>query len=114
MNRTPLMQHHGLTPRGAPNRLSAEQIQDRLGQLHHDWRLSPHGEALVREFRLRHFQQVMLLANMIAWIAEQEDHHPELLLRYNACVVQYQTHDVGGLSEHDFICAAKIDALINL
>jgi 4a-hydroxytetrahydrobiopterin dehydratase len=56
----------------------------------------------------------MSFANVVAWLAEQENHHPELRLRYNACVVHYRTHEVGGLSLNDFICAAKIDTLTKL
>lgn len=113
MNTTPLAQRHCLTPRGAPNHLSKEQVEELLGKLHPEWHLGPHGDAIVREFRFRNFCETMLFANVIAWMSEQENHHPELRLRYNACTVHYRTHDVGGLSENDFICAAKIDTLAN-
>lgn len=112
MNGTPLAQRHCLTPRGAPDHLTDERVGELLGQLHPDWRLGPHGDAIVREFRFQNFRETMLFANVLAWMSEQENHHPELRLRYNACAVHYRTHDVGGLSENDFICAAKIDTLV--
>jgi 4a-hydroxytetrahydrobiopterin dehydratase len=48
----------------------------------------------------------------VAWVAHQEDHHPLLEVGYNYCTVRYSTHSVGGLSKNDFICAAKLDALV--
>ena len=50
--------------------------------------------------------------NAAAWVSHQEDHHPDMEVGYNRCVVKYSTHSVGGLSENDFICAAKLDALM--
>jgi len=54
----------------------------------------------------------MAFVNALAFMAHREDHHPDLGVHYDRCVVRYSTHDVGGLSENDFICAAKADALI--
>jgi 4a-hydroxytetrahydrobiopterin dehydratase len=54
----------------------------------------------------------MAFVNAVAWIAHAEDHHPDLLVSYNRCTVRFNTHSVGGLSVNDFICAAKLDALL--
>jgi 4a-hydroxytetrahydrobiopterin dehydratase len=68
---------------------------------------------LVRTFRFRDYHQTLAFVNAIADIIHREDHHPELVVSYNRCIVRYDTHSVnggkGGLSENDFICAAKID-----
>ncbi len=56
----------------------------------------------------------MAFVNATAWISHREDHHPDLSVGYNKCRVDYITHAIGGLSENDFICAAKIDALFGL
>jgi 4a-hydroxytetrahydrobiopterin dehydratase len=56
----------------------------------------------------------MSFVNAVAWVSNQEDHHPELTISYNKCKVEYTTHSVGGLSENDFICAAKVDALLQV
>jgi 4a-hydroxytetrahydrobiopterin dehydratase len=56
----------------------------------------------------------MAFVNVIAQVAHQQDHHPELTVSYNRCTVSYTTHSVGGLSKKDFICAAKINAAQNL
>ena len=50
--------------------------------------------------------------NAVAWIAHEQDHHPELVVGYRTCEVRYSTHAIGGISENDFICAAKVDALL--
>lgn len=58
------------------------------------------------------FYETMAFVNALAYIAHAEDHHPELAVSYNRCAVTYSTHSIGGLSENDFICAAKIEALV--
>ena len=62
-------------------------------------------------FEFDNFYQVMAFANAVADLAHAQDHHPDLGVHYDRAVVRYSTHDVGGLSSNDFICAAKADAL---
>ena len=76
------------------------------------WTLLDSGKSIQREFKFKNFHRTMEFVNALAWIAHQEDHHPDLEVGYNRCMVRYSTHAVGGLSENDFICAAKIDALL--
>ena len=68
---------------------------------------------IVREFRFDNFHETMAFINAMAWIAHQEDHHPDFDAGYHHCRVTFTTHAIGGLSENDFICAAKIDRLIS-
>src|SRR5690606_37807194 len=68
--------------------------------------------ALVRTFRFGDYHHTMAFVNALAWIAHSQDHHPGLGVHYDRCVVRFHTHDVGGLSENDFICAAKAAALL--
>ena len=68
--------------------------------------------ALERSFSFADFQRTMAFVNAVAWIAQQEDHGPDLFLNWTTCRVRFNTHDVKGLSLNDFICAAKVDALI--
>ena len=84
-------------------------VQALLGQLD-GWRIE-NGE-LVKEFGFRNYHETMAFVNATAWISHREDHHPDLSVSYKACTVRYITHAIGGLSENDFICAAKIDALL--
>ncbi len=74
------------------------------------WRLE--GTAIAREFHFRDYHQTIAFVNASAWISHREDHHPDLEVGYQRCVVRYTTHAIGGLSANDFICAAKIDALL--
>jgi 4a-hydroxytetrahydrobiopterin dehydratase len=76
------------------------------------WVLSDDGKMIARRFQFRDFYQTMAFINAMAWVANSEDHHPDFSAGYNSCEVGYTTHAIGGLSENDFICAAKINALI--
>ena len=69
---------------------------------------------LAKLFAFQNYYQTMAFVNALAWISHREDHHPDLAVGYNKCRVEYMTHAIGGLSENDFICAAKCDALFDL
>jgi 4a-hydroxytetrahydrobiopterin dehydratase len=70
--------------------------------------------AIAKTFSFKNYYETMAFVNGVAWIAHREDHHPDMLVGYNTCRVAYATHSVGGLSENDFICAAKIEALCKI
>ncbi|MGE3920741.1 MAG: 4a-hydroxytetrahydrobiopterin dehydratase [Gammaproteobacteria bacterium] len=76
-----------------------------------DWIIDKNGKKISREFKFKNFYHTMAFVNAIAWIANRENHHPDLELGYNYCHVHFTTHALDGLSENDFICAAKIDQL---
>ena len=67
--------------------------------------------AIERTYAFRDYHDTVAFVNALAYIAHREDHHPDLGVHYDRCVVRYSTHDVGGLSENDFILAAKADAV---
>ena len=69
---------------------------------------------LVKLYPFGNYHQTMAFVNALAWVSHREDHHPDLDVGYNKVRVAYWTHAVGGLSENDFICAAKCDALFDL
>jgi len=69
---------------------------------------------LVKLYPFTNYYQTMAFVNALAWISHREDHHPDLQVGHNKCRVEYTTHAIGGLSENDFICAAKCDALYAL
>ncbi len=87
----------------------AEQTREMLKQLK-AW-IVEDGK-LVKLYPFKNYYETMAFVNALAWISHREDHHPDLQVSYNKCRVEYSTHAVGGLSENDFICAAKADALI--
>ena len=64
-----------------------------------------------KTFRFKNYYQTMAFVNAVAWLSHREDHHPELTVSYKECQVEYTTHIIHGLSENDFICAAKVEAL---
>ena len=76
------------------------------------WSLDENKQTIQRSFKFKNYFETIAFVNAVAWIAHREDHHPDMEVAYNRCVVQFSTHSVGGLSENDFICAAKIDALL--
>jgi 4a-hydroxytetrahydrobiopterin dehydratase len=69
--------------------------------------------AIEKTFSFRNYHETIAFVNALAWIAHAEDHHPDLRVTYDRCVVRFSTHSVGGLSRNDFICAAKADALVS-
>src|SRR3970040_309397 len=69
---------------------------------------------LAKVYPFTNYYQTMAFVNALAWISHREDHHPDLAVGYNKCRVEYWTHAIGGLSENDFICAAKADALFEI
>jgi 4a-hydroxytetrahydrobiopterin dehydratase len=106
----PLAQAHCIPLRGKEHRLTEARLRELLPELP-EWDLVEDGHAISRTFRFDDYHRTMAFVNALAFIAHREDHHPDLGVHYDRCVVRYSTHDVGGLSENDFICAAKVDAL---
>jgi 4a-hydroxytetrahydrobiopterin dehydratase len=82
-----------------------------LGVLHGDWRIAEEGKSLKRSYTFKDFYRTMSFVNAVAFIANLEDHHPDLEVGYDYCRITYSTHAIGGLSANDFICAARIDRL---
>ena len=75
------------------------------------WQLSPDAKKISREFKVKNFLEALALANSIGALAEEEGHHPDLLVAWGKLRAELSTHAIGGLSNNDFILAAKIDAL---
>ena len=106
----PLAQAHCLPRSGHEHRLGQARVAELLPQVP-GWDLVEDGQALRRTYRFEDYYRTMAFVNALAFMAHREDHHPDLSVHYDRCVVRFSTHDVGGLSENDFICAAKADAL---
>ncbi len=81
--------------------------------LHPDWQLAADGRSIRRAFGFSGYNRTIGFVNAVAWIANTEGHHPDLEVTYKCCVVTWWTHAIDGLSENDFICAAKVDRLID-
>jgi len=80
-------------------------------QLHDDWQIAEDSKSLKRSLKFKDFYRTMSFVNALAHIANTEDHHPDLELGYNYCRVTFSTHAIRGLSENDFVCAAKVDLI---
>jgi len=91
--------------------LAADAIAGYLKDLP-GWTKAGDGGSIAKEFRFADYFHTMAFVNAVASIAHREDHHPDLEVGYSRCVVRYSTHDVGGLSLNDFICAAKVEDIV--
>lgn len=91
--------------------LKKEEADELLKQLKPEWMLIDGGRMLANTYTFRDFVETMGFVNKIAAVAEEEQHHPDLTISYNNLGVELMTHAIGGLSENDFILAAKIDEL---
>ncbi|AVZ80010.1 4a-hydroxytetrahydrobiopterin dehydratase [Zoogloeaceae bacteirum Par-f-2] len=109
--RCDLSTRHCVPCEGGVPALSVEAAQQLAGKLD-GWVLVD--AKIEKTFRFRNHHETMAFVNAVAWISHREDHHPEITVGYADCRVRYWTHAIGGLSENDFICAAKIDRLFSL
>ena len=100
-----------VAPKKGARALTAQRAAKLLSEIP-GWKLNPETQTLSRTLGFKNFYETMAFVNALAWIANREDHHPDLEVGYKRCVVHYRTHEVDGLSENDFICAAKINALV--
>lgn len=96
---------------GGVGPLDKDQSAQLMDQLP-DWQLAEDDRTIVRMIKFQNFSETMSFINAMAEVAEQQDHHPDFNAGYDYCEVRYTTHAIGGLSENDFICAAKINALL--
>lgn len=95
---------------GAP--LNPEQIENLMPQLADGWCVSSTQKTIKKSYSFKNFYETMAFVNAIAWIANTENHHPDLEIGYNYCHITFMTHALNGLSHNDFICAAKVDSLL--
>ena len=91
--------------------LSADRAREFLAGLHPEWTLDGDGKSIVRSFDFAAFSRTIAFTNAVAWIATVEGHHPEMTVSYGRCRVAFRTTAIDGLSDNDFICAAKVDRI---
>ena len=89
--------------------LTDEKADDWVAQLE-GW--TREGRQISKTYGFRNYYETMAFVNAAAFVSHQEDHHPDMQVGYKTCIVTYTTHAIGGLSENDFICAARLDALM--
>ena len=91
--------------------LTRDAAESLLAQLQDGWTLTADNKAIRRELAFKDFYRTLSFVNAVAHVANIEDHHPDLEVGYNYCRIVFTTHAIRGLSQNDFICAAKIDQL---
>ena len=92
--------------------LEVEAATEFMDQLHQDWALADAGKALVRRMEFKGFAKPVYHANLAAFLGDQEGHHPDIRFGWGYCEIEFTTHDVAGLTQNDFICAAKYDRMV--
>ena len=107
-----LTQKHCESCEGIGTALNSEQIKNLVPQINANWRVSENKKTIQRDFSFANFYETMAFVNALAFMAHQENHHPDLEMGYNYCRIRYMTHALDGLSLNDFICAAKVDKLL--
>ena len=110
---TELAERHCAACEGGVDPLDAAQADALLRRLDEAWQLDAAGDSILRSFEFPNFSRTMAFVNAVAWIATVEGHHPVMTVHYGRCIVRYTTNAIGGLSDNDFICAAKVDRLVS-
>ncbi len=97
---------------GGVDPLSPARVRELLAQID-GWQAQETVREIWRDFSFPSFYETMAFVNALAWMAHHENHHPDLELGYGHCLVRYTTHAIDGLSENDFICAAKVNEIFS-
>ncbi len=97
---------------GGVARLDPDSVRVLLRKLP-EWALVAGDTAIERTFSFENYWQTMAFVNAVAWVAHTEDHHPEMSVHWGKCIVRYNTHAVGGLTDNDFICAEKVSRIVS-
>ncbi|HET6914260.1 MAG TPA: 4a-hydroxytetrahydrobiopterin dehydratase [Rhodanobacteraceae bacterium] len=111
MDRNALASQH-CQPRKGESALGQARAKELLATLP-GWELAESGKAIGKSFKFKDFHETLGFINAIGWMANKQDHHPDLEAGYNRCTLRWSTHDVDGLSMNDFICAAKVEQIAN-
>jgi 4a-hydroxytetrahydrobiopterin dehydratase len=96
---------------GGVKPMTEREARALMPELEADWMLIDGGHLLARTFNFKDFVETMQFVNKVAGLAEAEGHHPDMAITYNTLSIELTTHAIHGLSENDFILAAKIDEL---
>ena len=94
--------------------LTDDEIHSHLKEISSEWQLAEDSKSISRTFKFKNYYETLSFVNVVAMVAHQQDHHPEMVVNYNTCRVEFSTHSVGGLSLNDFICAARVDGTLNI
>ena len=93
-----------------PAKLADTEIDAKMSELS-GWNLSSDKKVISKEFKFKGYYKTINFVNVVAWIAQEEKHHPDLEVNFGRVLVNYSTHDADGLTQKDFVCAGKIDRI---
>ena len=110
MNQGDLASRNCTACEGGVPPLDAQTVARMLAELD-DWQLED-GTAIRRRFEFKGFAKAVEMANLAAWLGNRQGHHPDVTFGWGYCEVRFTTHAAGGLIENDFICAARLNALL--
>lgn len=96
---------------GGVEPLTPEQVREHLAMVGSHWKAADDNRSIAAEFNFRNYYHTTAFINAVVYLAHREDHHPDISFGYKTCTITWSTHAIDGLSENDFICAAKVDAL---
>ncbi len=112
-----LIEHACLPCQGGVVAFDVEQASEYMSQLNEAWCINQDNDAgtdqISRAIKFKNFAKTMFFVNALANLADQEGHHPDVAFGYNYCEVSFTTHEAGGLTINDFICARKVDSLLS-
>ncbi|MDP0927948.1 4a-hydroxytetrahydrobiopterin dehydratase [Paracoccus onubensis] len=97
--------------RGGVSPMARDEIRQELADLT-GWTLSEDGTTISRRFEFKGFAKAVEMANLAAWLGNKQGHHPDISFGWGYCEVAFTTHDSGGVTENDLICAARLNALV--
>ena len=106
-----LSQRHCIPCEGGVPTIERAEAESMLADLE-GWTLSEDGKLISRKYEFKGFFRTMSFINAMAWVVNEQGHHPDFSAGYNYCDVGFTTHAIDGLSENDFICAARVNALL--
>lgn len=109
---TDLAQKRCIPCEGGVKALERAASEKLLKELSPRWTLSADGKRIAGTFEFKNYYRTTSFVNAVAWIANTQDHHPDIAFGYKSATVTWWTHNIDGLSENDFICAARVDALV--
>ena len=112
MNIDDLEKKHCVPCEGGVDPLDEDAVKQIAKAIDPQWSIAEDFKSISRKFKFDGYNKTISFVNAVAWIAESEDHHPDLTVKYGSCIVLYTTHAISGLSENDFICAKKIDNIL--
>jgi len=107
-----LTDKHCVPCEGGVPPITGDDLKVMMKEIDPAWQLNDAGTEISRRLEFKGFAKAVYHANLAAWLADQEGHHPDIAFGWGYCEIRYSTHAIGGLSENDFICAARLDKLL--